>query len=194
MYLVIFDEAGLQLSSHDTVDDIAVQLTPLGVDVGEIIVDTIDSDDAHVPVQQERQQLATLRERYRIQSVDRVAIEHGDPRWPTLREQFRREHTHSDHEIRIFLRGRGLFSVRGPDGILAQLLCEAGEWLALPPQTLHAFDAGQQADFEALRLFAATQGWTANYTQSADALPPPDLDQFVAQHVRRDEARHRIAA
>ena len=59
------------------------------------------------------------------------------------------------------------------------LLCEAGDWVALPAGLRHFFDAGDEADFDALRLFTAPDGWVAQPTD-APAAALPLMDEFVA--------------
>lgn len=125
------------------------------------------------------QELADLGPGVQLHSADRVALAPGDARWPALRQQFLAEHRHGDAEIRFFLSGTGLFYLRSGEGFLG-LLCEAGEWVALPAGLAHCFDAGEAPAFEALRLFGQPQGWVAQPTGAA--LPAlPLYDDFVAQ-------------
>ena len=125
------------------------------------------------------EELADLGPGFQLHSADRVALAPGDARWPALRQQFLAEHRHGDAEIRFFLSGTGLFYLRSGGGFLG-LLCEAGEWVALPAGLAHAFDAGETPAFEALRLFGQPQGWVAE--PAGAALPAlPLYDDFVAQ-------------
>lgn len=124
-------------------------------------------------------QLDALRGRLQVRSIDRVALAPGHADWPALRARFIAEHTHADAEIRFFLGGAGLFYIR-VDGGHVGLLCEAGDWVVLPAGTRHFFDAGEQPDFDALRLFSAPDGWVARPT-GAPAAALPLMDEFVAQ-------------
>lgn len=124
-------------------------------------------------------ELQRLKRRLRVRRVDRVTLRPGHAGWPALRRSFLAEHTHGEAEIRLFLAGTGLFYVRNQDGFLA-LLCEAGDWVALPAGTVHFFDGGEAPDFDALRLFGNPDGWVARPTGAA--LPQlPLLDAFAAQ-------------
>lgn len=131
-------------------------------------------------------EIAALKARYGIQSMDRVVLAPGDVRWPALREQFVAEHTHADSEIRCFVGGSGLFHAR-VDGCFFGLLCEAGDWVSLPGGTPHGFDAGARADFDALRLFTRTEGWIATPT-GAPRPGIPLFDEFVALLASRERA------
>lgn len=124
-------------------------------------------------------ELAALGQQFTLQSADRVRLAPGDARWPALRQQFLQEHRHADAEIRFFLAGAGLFYLRSGDGFLG-LLCEAGEWVALPAGASHCFDAGEAPAFEALRLYGAPDGRVAEPTGAV--LPAlPLFDDYVAQ-------------
>ncbi len=124
-------------------------------------------------------ELDSLKAQLAIRSVDRVSVKPGNPDWPVLRQRFLAEHTHADAEIRYFLGGSGLFYIRTENGHFA-LLCEAGDWVVVPASVRHFFDAGEQPDFDALRLFSIPQGWEAEFT---GALAPglPTFDEFRAR-------------
>jgi 1,2-dihydroxy-3-keto-5-methylthiopentene dioxygenase len=128
-------------------------------------------------------ELGALREQLAVRGVDRVRLHPGHDGWPALRQQFLAEHVHADPEIRFFLDGAGLFYLRTDDGYLG-LLCEAGDWVVVPAGTPHAFDAGEQPDFDALRLFASPEGWRAQPTgtELPEALPRFDAfrDHLIA--------------
>jgi len=178
MLLIIRQATGRVLSHHDRHEDIGLQLRPLGVEVGRIDVGPAAPGSVSTQVSDPRA-LAALQRRFSIRSADRVALRPADPRWPALRAQFRRRHTHADHEIRVFVSGRGLFELPGPSGTQVQLLCEPGDWVALPPHIPHAFDAGERPAFDALRLFSQPEGWVAHATEDAEHALQPDLDRFI---------------
>lgn len=121
-------------------------------------------------------ELDSLKAQLAIRSVDRVIVKPGNPDWPALRQRFRAEHTHADAEIRYFLDGIGLFYIHGDNGYFA-LLCEAGDWIVVPAGVRHFFDAGEQPDFDALRLFSIPQGWEAEFT-GAQVPGLPTFDEF----------------
>lgn len=124
-------------------------------------------------------ELDSLKSQLAILSVDRVSIKPGNPNWPALRQRFLAEHTHADAEIRYFLSGSGLFYIRVDNGHFA-LLCEAGDWIVVPAGVRHFFDAGEDPDFDALRLFSIPQGWEAEFT-GAQAPGLPTFDEFRAR-------------
>jgi len=186
MHLVIRDTAGAQRSRHDDPADIAVHLAPLVVQAGQLAISQRPRNGQATVV--DAQALAALHRRFGIRSADRVSLTPGDSRWTLLRSKFRQRHSHSDHEVRVFVRGQGVFDLPLADGGLAQLLCEAGDWVAVPPALPHAFDAGQAPDFDALRLFASHDGWVSTPAPDAASAPLPDLDRLLAERRQAQES------
>lgn len=123
-----------------------------------------------------REELAKLDEKWAIAHVDRVTVAPGHPGWPEMRRNFLQEHWHRAAEIRYFLGGSGLFYVRTADADYG-LLCETGDWVALPAGIRHFFDAGSHPEFDVLRLFGSGAGWAAELTH-AERPAWPLLDEF----------------
>lgn len=94
--------------------------------------DTLVCEHGIAPwLQAQQVPLASLGQGLGLHRIDRVRVNPGQPGWPALRQQFTQEHRHSEAELRVFLAGAGLFTVRHPEGFVG-LLCEAGDWVALP--------------------------------------------------------------
>jgi 1,2-dihydroxy-3-keto-5-methylthiopentene dioxygenase len=107
----------------------------------------------------------------------RLTPDHSDRQ--ALRQKFLAEHTHSEDEVRFFVEGRGLFCLHLGAEVL-QLICEAGDLIALPAGTRHWFDMGPRPHFCALRFFHNPEGWVADYTGDPIARSYPLLDQLLA--------------
>lgn len=178
--LVHFDSQGRWGKTITDPVQVSGALRALGLDQGRWTPRDVGDGSLDAVLAAYRDELDALRERLSIRSVDRVTMQPGNPDWPELRKKFIAEHTHADAEIRYFLGGRGLFYIRLPDGGHAGLLCEAGDWVLVPADTPHFFDAGDQPDFDALRLFSIPQGWEAQFTGTASP-DLPLLDKFVAR-------------
>ena len=100
------------------------------------------------------------------------------PTTPSARpcgSKFLAEHTHAEDEVRFFVEGRGLFCLHLGSEVL-QVLCEAGDWIAVPAGTRHWFDMGPEPRFCALRFFNNPEGWVARFTGDAIAERYPLLD------------------
>jgi 1,2-dihydroxy-3-keto-5-methylthiopentene dioxygenase len=111
-------------------------------------------------------------------TVDAIRLAPGHPDREVLRQKFLAEHTHSDDEVRFFVEGRGLFCLHIGDEVL-QLICEAGDWIAVPAGTRHWFDMGPEPSFCALRFFNNPDGWVADFSGDTIAADYPLLDQLT---------------
>lgn len=112
-------------------------------------------------------------------TVDAIRMTPDHPDRDALRQKFLAEHTHSEDEVRFFVEGAGLFCLHLGDEVL-QVLCEAGDWIAVPAGTKHWFDMGPRPHFCALRFFDNPEGWVAQFTGDPIASSYPGLDQLPA--------------
>ncbi len=107
--------------------------------------------------------------------ADRLRLLPDDAAWPALRPALQAERVASAAQLHGVAQGACLFYIRTGDGFVG-LLCEAGEWVALPAGVRHAFDAGAEPDLDLLQL----AGDAATPTHAAwPALPP--MDDFVEE-------------
>jgi 1,2-dihydroxy-3-keto-5-methylthiopentene dioxygenase len=103
---------------------------------------------------------------YRSVDVIRMVADH--PEKAALRTKFLSEHRHSEDEVRFFVEGEGLFTLREGERIFA-VLCEEGDLISVPAGMRHWFDMGPSPRFTAIRLFTNADGWIANFTGDAIA-------------------------
>lgn len=106
-----------------------------------------------------------LMKEYDFQTADVISLKPDHPDKAAMREKFLNEHTHSDHEVRFFVDGKGLFYIHQDNQVFAAL-CEKGDLISVPANTTHWFDMGPQPDFKCIRLFTSPEGWVANFTGS----------------------------
>jgi 1,2-dihydroxy-3-keto-5-methylthiopentene dioxygenase len=94
------------------------------------------------------------------------------PERATLRSRFLAEHHHGEDEVRFFVEGEGLFTLRDNDQVHS-VLCQTGDLIAVPAGRRHWFDMGPSPYFTAIRLFVDPAGWVANFTgdRIADRFP-----------------------
>ena len=98
-------------------------------------------------------------------AVDVLSVGPDHPEKKQLREQFLREHTHPDEEVRFFVAGRGLFTLH-MNNLVYDVLCEAGDVLVIPAGSRHWFDMGKNPDVITIRMYDNPEGWVAHYTGS----------------------------
>jgi 1,2-dihydroxy-3-keto-5-methylthiopentene dioxygenase len=82
-----------------------------------------------------------------------------------IRQKFLSEHTHSEDEIRYFVDGEGTFYFNLDDQVVS-VLCQKGDFLAVPSGYKHWFDLAPKYTVKAIRIFSNPEGWVANYTES----------------------------
>lgn len=104
-----------------------------------------------------------LRRARGYRSVDVIEMTPDHPERTILREKFLSEHRHDEDEVRFFVEGAGLFTMRRGDRVY-NLLCEAGDLVSVPAGTKHWFDMGASPRFTAIRLFDNPEGWIARFT------------------------------
>lgn len=107
-------------------------------------------------------------------TVDVISLSADHPEKAALRQKFLAEHTHSEDEVRFFVRGQGLFCLH-IGGKVYQVLCQQNDLISVPAGTTHWFDMGSEPEFTAIRLFNNPQGWVANFTGSDIACQFPLL-------------------
>jgi 1,2-dihydroxy-3-keto-5-methylthiopentene dioxygenase len=109
------------------------------------------------------------------QTYDVVSMNPDHPEKDAFRQKFLDEHTHSEDEVRFFVRGRGLFTIHAHDRVYS-ILCEKDDLISVPADTRHWFDMGPNPAFTAIRLFNNPDGWAANFTGDKIASRFPLLD------------------
>ena len=129
------------------------------------LTDSSTADDVLKAYQQEIQQ---LQQQEGYQTVDVVSLAPDHPDKAALRQKFLAEHTHSEDEVRFFVRGQGLFCLH-LQGKIYQVLCCQQDLISVPAGTPHWFDMGPTPRFTAIRLFNNAEGWVAQFTGSTIA-------------------------
>lgn len=97
------------------------------------------------------------------QTHDVLSMYPTHPDKDAFRQKFLAEHTHSEDEVRFFVRGQGLFVIHSGDRVYA-MLCKKDDLISVPANTKHWFDMGPNPSFTAIRIFNNPEGWVANFT------------------------------
>ncbi len=169
-HLRIFDEAGgaPELDSRDPAA-IAAALAALGVRFEQWPSRPIPADaDQDAVLSAFAPEVKRLKGEQGYRAVDVIRMAHDHPEKAALRAKFLSEHRHSEDEVRFFVEGEGLFTLRAGDKVYA-VLCEQGDLISVPAGTRHWFDMGPNPRFTAIRLFTNPDGWVANFTGDAIA-------------------------
>jgi len=178
-HLTIYADTDSETPLIDT-DDFEVISTELG-DAGikierwtadRVLPDDADNDTIIAAYQNEIDQLVAIGG---YQTWDVVSMRADHPEKDAFRSKFLDEHTHSEDEIRFFVRGHGLFIIHANNRVYS-MLCEKDDLISVPANTRHWFDMGPNPNFTAIRLFNNPEGWVANFTGDDIAIRFPFLD------------------
>jgi 1,2-dihydroxy-3-keto-5-methylthiopentene dioxygenase len=105
-------------------------------------------------------------------TIDTVSVTPDHPDREAMRGKFLSEHRHAEDEVRFFIEGSGLFTLREQGRVYA-VLCEGGDLISVPAGMRHWFDMGPQPSFTAMRFFRTPDGWIGDFTGDpiADRFP-----------------------
>ena len=117
-------------------------------------------------------EVSRLKQDNGFQTADVISLTPDHPDKAALRQKFLSEHTHSEDEVRFFVRGAGMFYMHLNDQVFV-VGCEQEDLISVPAGTKHWFDMGDNPDFTCIRLFTNPEGWVAQYTEDkiADSFP-----------------------
>lgn len=99
-------------------------------------------------------------------TADVIDIKPEIPNLETMLDKFRPEHWHDEDEVRLIVKGCGIFHVAPENGDVTAIKMTAGDLIRVPRGTHHWFDLDENRTVRAIRLFQDTSGWTPHYTES----------------------------
>ena len=173
------DPAAPLLQTSD-IDAITKELNGIGIRFEQWSTDsnvTADYTPEQVLAAYEKD-ISRLKQEGGYQAADVISLAEDNPAKDELRKKFLDEHTHSEDEVRFFVRGNGLFYLH-KDGRVFATLCEQGDLISVPANTTHWFDMGSKPNFTAIRLFTNPEGWVANFTGNDIAARFPKYEDLV---------------
>lgn len=125
-----------------------------------------------------RDEVEGLKAECGFQAADVISLSADHPQRDVLRKKFLDEHTHSEDEVRFFVRGQGLFYLHFGDDVYA-VMCQQNDLISVPNGTRHWFDMGPEPEFTAIRLFTNPEGWVANFTGADIAARLPRYEKLA---------------
>lgn len=110
----------------------------------------------------------SLRRGYQAQDV--ISLSESTPNLEQLLENFKKEHHHTDDEVRFIVSGHGVFVIQGKDGNFFEVFLNPGDLISVPENTRHYFTLQEDRKVVAVRIFVTTEGWVPIYeTESLNA-------------------------
>lgn len=162
------DGASATLDTRDP-DAIGAALATLGVRYERWPLRPLSADaDQDAVLAAYAPEVARLQGEKGYRSVDVIRMNPDHPEKDALRAKFLSEHRHGEDEVRFFVEGEGLFTLRDDAHVYA-VLCEEGDLISVPAGMRHWFDMGPRPHFTAIRLFTNPDGWVARFTGDAIA-------------------------
>ncbi len=79
-------------------------------------------------------------------------------------EKFKREHHHTDDEVRFVVDGSGIFTFR-KGSLIFDVTVHPGDLLSVPAYTRHWFDLCEEKKIKCIRIFKDPAGWVAIYDE-----------------------------
>ena len=177
--LRIFNDDAPQAPLLATSDraEIAVELARIGVVIEqwEAAQPVVPGDPPEAIMAAYRADIDRLIEANGFKTVDVVSIAPDNPQKDVMRAKFLDEHFHKEDEVRFFVAGSGLFTLH-VEGKVYEVLCEAGDLIAVPDSMTHWFDMGPEPSFVAIRFFTEPDGWVGHFTGTTIAQQFPRYD------------------
>lgn len=164
---------GAPLVDTRDASEIAEALAPIGVRFEQWPARPLPADaDQESVLEAFAPEVERLRAENGYQAVDVMRVTPDHPDRVALRSKFLSEHRHSEDEVRFFVEGEGLFTLREEEKVYA-VLCTAGDLISVPAGMRHWFDMGAAPGFTVIRTYVDPAGWVANYTGDsiADRFP-----------------------
>jgi 1,2-dihydroxy-3-keto-5-methylthiopentene dioxygenase len=171
------DDPATALVSTSDIDEISQALSDAGIRLERWKADReiADDDDSETIIAAYQAEIDRLVAEGGYQTWDVVSMHPEHPDKDAFRKKFLDEHTHSEDEVRFFVRGQGLFIMHIDDKVFS-VLCEKDDLISVPANTRHWFDMGPNPEFTAIRLFNNPEGWVASFTGDDIASNFPRLD------------------
>lgn len=75
--------------------------------------------------------------------------------------KFDQVHDHAAPEIRLILKGEGIFNIYTPEKVKHEIRVQSGSFLVIPKEVAHNFTLTETRTITALRVFQDQEGWKA---------------------------------
>lgn len=128
----------------------------------------IDEENSKAIIQAYEKELKELKEKMGYITEDIVVLSDKTPNLDALLEKFKKEHHHTDDEVRFVVDGSGIFPIK-IDGEIVDVHVEAGELIVVPAGARHWFELDENRKIKCIRVFKTPAGWEAIYNENEKA-------------------------
>jgi 1,2-dihydroxy-3-keto-5-methylthiopentene dioxygenase len=125
---------------------------------------TLNSDEQQTILDLYASEISDLKSRQGYLTQDIVILSGATQNLDAILEKFRREHHHTDDEVRFVVDGSGVFTVRKND-LIFDVTVVAGDLIVVPAYTRHWFNLTPDRKIKCIRIFKDPAGWVAIYEE-----------------------------
>jgi len=124
---------------------------------------TLGDEDKEVILETFKQEIREISERRGYKAQDVISLSDSTPNLDTLLENFKKEHHHTDDEVRFIVSGHGIFVIQGKNGEFFEVNLDPGDLISVPENTRHYFTLQEDRKVVAIRIFVTSEGWVPIY-------------------------------
>ncbi|MCX7737808.1 MAG: cupin domain-containing protein [Hydrogenothermaceae bacterium] len=128
----------------------------------------VDEENSKTIIKAYKEELDRLKSEMGYITEDIVVLSDKTPNLEALLEKFKKEHHHTDDEVRFVVDGSGVFPVKIEDDIV-DIHVEAGELIVVPAGARHWFELDENRKIKCIRVFKTSAGWEAIYNENEKA-------------------------
>jgi 1,2-dihydroxy-3-keto-5-methylthiopentene dioxygenase len=110
-----------------------------------------------------KDEIADISARRGYKAQDVISLSENTPNLDELLKNFKREHHHTDDEVRFIVSGHGVFVIQGKDGKFFDVELNPSDLISVPENTRHYFTLQEDRRVVAIRIFVTTEGWVPIY-------------------------------
>ena len=122
------------------------------------------------PLTKYKNQIEKLKKKFGYASVDCCTLNTNNPNLDKILEPFKKEHHHTDDEVRFTVEGEGIFGVNPLIDPSFKVYVEPGDLLVVPANTRHWFELTDKKNICCIRVFKENPKWEAVYEMPTTAL------------------------
>lgn len=115
------------------------------------------------PLERYRNQIDKLKKKFGYASADCCSLNTSNPNLDKILDPFKKEHHHTDDEVRFTVEGEGIFGVNPLSDPPFEVYVEKGDLLVVPAMTRHWFELTEKKNICCLRIFKENPKWEAVY-------------------------------
>ena len=119
------------------------------------------------PLVKYKNQIEKLKKKFGYASADCCTLNISNPNLDKMLEPFKKEHHHTDNEVRFTVEGEGIFGVNPLTDAPFEVYVESGDLLVVPAMTRHWFELTEKKNICCIRVFKENPKWEAVYEMPA---------------------------